>query len=154
MIVEGNIERMITPNLTEKSIVDMTKLKAGRVRGGVKAKGSVEVLVDLNDDVELELFVYQLQGNEYRLTPYKIPKTKFCEYYARERAFNSATFEAFGVPDKCPIPKKVYSGETSFDFSKIPPNFDGRFKIVINYYRFGENVGVFQLLIEIHHYYA
>lgn len=110
------------------------------------------IIHEVHTKFQIELFVYQLQGNEYRLTPFKIARTNFCDYYIKEREYNSATFDAFGVPDKCPIPKKTYSGQTDFDFSKIPANFDGRYKIWIKYYRFGRDAGSLQLFGEVRHY--
>jgi hypothetical protein len=102
----------------------------------------------------METQLYQLQGNEYRLTPFKIPRKKFCDFYETERPLNSEYYEAFNLPEGCPIPKSNYTGQFIMQFKTIPPNFNGKYKIVMKYYYKGEYVDTLIIFAEVHHYFV
>jgi hypothetical protein len=98
------------------------------------------------------LLIYKSQGNEYRLTPFKIKKTHYCKFLAQEATYHGF-YNSFKIPTKCPIKKANYTGEFDVDFSTVPPNFDGKFKFVRNYYYQQELIGTCDILAEIYHYF-
>lgn len=53
MIVDGTIERMVPSNVTAHSIIDTRNIKVKKLKGGMKMEGSIDVLVDLSDGVEV-----------------------------------------------------------------------------------------------------
>lgn len=96
--------------------------------------------------------VYKLQGNEYRLTPYKIKKTKYCELVMSEPMIIPKMFEGFKLKYECPIRAGNYSGEFEFDFSGIPPFFDGRYKLIGQIHLPNGFTELYETYAEIHHY--
>ncbi len=97
------------------------------------------------------MLIYQFQGNEYRLTPFKIARSQFCEYYAQESTYSNV-YESFNLPKKCPIKQGNYTGEFDIDFTAVPPNFDGKYKVVKNFYYQKQFVGSCEAFVEINHY--
>jgi hypothetical protein len=63
-------------------------------------------------------------------------------------------YSAFKIPKKCPIKKANFTGEFDIEFSSLPPNFDGKFKFVRNYYYQQKFVGSCEFFAEIYHYYT
>jgi hypothetical protein len=59
----------------------------------------------------------------------------------------------FGIPNECPVKKGKYTGEYTMQ-ANIPPNFDGKYKIVANVYYLGELRETLITIGEVHHYYV
>jgi hypothetical protein len=74
--------------------------------------------------------IYQLQGNEYRLTPYKIRRQKYCDLVMSEPMAIPKIFEGFKLKYQCPVKAGNYTGEFEFDWANVPPWFEGRYKLL------------------------
>jgi hypothetical protein len=99
----------------------------------------------------MEAFVYQMQGNEYRLTPFRVARDKFCDYKKKEIMILPKFLKDFNIPDECPIKKGVYSGQYTIE-ADVPPNFDGKYKILVNLYNQGKPSDSFSFSGEIRRY--
>jgi hypothetical protein len=53
MKTEVEVIEIVPPNRTETSIIDM-RIRKSRIRGGSMVKGTVELLVDFSNDVEVD----------------------------------------------------------------------------------------------------
>jgi hypothetical protein len=60
----------------------------------------------------------------------------------------------FNVPHKCPVKKGNYTGYFEPDFSAVPPNFDGKYKVVLNFYLPNGLKEEYIGFGEIHHYFT
>jgi hypothetical protein len=58
---------------------------------------------------QLSVEGYQMQGNEYRKTPYKLPTDKICDFLKNEQYVydNFLLFTNLPPKDTCPIPKVI-----------------------------------------------
>jgi hypothetical protein len=99
----------------------------------------------------MEVFIYKLQGNEFRLTPFKLARSKFCDFFEKEVFMLPQFCNDFNIPYECPIKKGNYTGQYT-PKANIPRNFDGRYKLIVNYYYLGELRESFEFIAEIHHY--
>jgi hypothetical protein len=99
----------------------------------------------------MEVSVHQLQGNEFRRTPFKISKCKFCEYLEKDKFILPQVFKDFNTPYECPVKRGRRAGQVSAQ-ANIPPNFDGTFKTVTNFYYLGELRETVTIVFEVHHY--
>lgn len=95
--------------------------------------------------------LYQLQGNEYRLTPFKVRKTNLCDLVNNENIVVPNLYKGFGLEKHCPVLKGNYTGEWTFDYSKVPPNFDGNYKIAVSFFK-GSYNETYVSLVEVHHF--
>ncbi len=71
----------------------------------------------------------------------------------KEVFFAPQIMKDFNVVNECPIKKGKYTGEYTVQ-ANIPPNFDGKYKIISNVYYLGELRETLTSIIEIHHYYV
>jgi hypothetical protein len=94
-----------------------------------------------------------MEGNEYRLTPFKVARKSFCNYYEESYKHAPEFYDAFKFPPVCPLKKGLYSGNYSWTFDNIPPNFEGKYKLVTRYYNQGEFAEETVIYAEIHHYF-
>jgi hypothetical protein len=99
----------------------------------------------------MELIIYKFQGNEYRLTPFKIAKSKMCDYMEKEKFIMPQLLKDFNGPSDCPVKKGNFTGQYSPQ-PNVPPNFDGRYKLFANFYYLGELRDTFIMIGEVHHY--
>ncbi len=53
----------------------------------------------------MEALVYQLQGNEFRLTPYKVKKTNICDALAADVYLWPSIVAQSDLPKTCPFLK-------------------------------------------------
>lgn len=129
----------------------MNKVKNARVRGGSLIKGTAELIIDFTDDVESESFIYKLQGNEFRLTPFRMAKAKFCDYLRKDKFILPSVFKDFNIPYECPLKAGNYTGQYTLDMN-VPPNFDGTYRIQVNLFYANELRDSYNLTGEVHHY--
>jgi hypothetical protein len=106
----------------------------------------------------MEVFIYKLQGNEYRLTPFKIKKTNVCDLAESDVYVWPSIVAQTELHKTCPYEKvkeillqnlnpdsvlrffqRKYRVNYIPDFSMIPPNFEGKYKLQMNY-MLGEEV--------------
>jgi hypothetical protein len=131
--------------------VDASGIRRSKIRGGSVIKGTIEFLKDLSNDVEMESIVYKFQGNEFRLTPFKMARSKLCDYLKQDVYMIHQFRKAFSIPEDCPLKKGIYSGEFQLK-PTLPPNFDGKYKIVSNLYYLGKPSDNYYFIFEIHNY--
>lgn len=151
MRTDITIISFVATKRTPMSVIDLDKLKFARVRGGSVLKGTVELLKDFSNDVEIEAIIYQFQGNEFRLTPFKMAKSKFCDLLERDKIGAPGVMKDFNVPYECPIKAGNYTGQYTLDL-RIPPTFNGRYRSLVNYYHMSEKSDTFNFTFEIQHY--
>lgn len=84
---------------------------------------------------QIEVKVHKFQGNEYRLTPFKLKKTKLCDAYDSDPYFSKQLIQNTNIPEGCPISKGKYEMNwCPIDLSSIPPNFSGKYKLETDIY--------------------
>jgi Protein of unknown function (DUF1091) len=101
--------------------------------------------------------IFKMQGNEYRKTPFKYPYEKVCNFLAKETIFYPEIVASSNLPpqNSCPIPAGAYKIENYFmDVSKVPPNFNGRYRIRVMERYLGELIDEANLFIDIVHYFT
>lgn len=104
--LEIDIQRI--EQLSDKKYFDVSGLKIRKHNKTRKIYGNATLHIDLGNDVLPEIKAYKKSGGEYRLLPYKMPKTPFCEgingdsYFYPEFA-QTSSFPKQPVP--CPMPK-------------------------------------------------
>lgn len=72
------------------------------------AKAEFEVNTDMKN-MEVAVFVQFMQGNEYKLQPYKVNRKPFCEFYQNEfKTLVLAGLKPYSnlpEPENCPFPR-------------------------------------------------
>lgn len=92
------------------------------------------------NDVKLDINLYKFEDDEFRLTDFNYKKVKCCDAVKNEKFFYPQVIEHTTVPKGCPIPKGKYEINWCPNFSTMPPNINGRYKIeVIIWYRYSAN---------------
>lgn len=94
-------------------------------------KGEFKIFKEINNELEFDATIYKLQGNEYRLTPYKYRRSKACDSIETEYIIYSQVPKNSDVPEGCPIPAGTYQMDWFPDFSNTPPFLIGKFKVNI-----------------------
>lgn len=100
---------IMVPNDTKTFNIDKVKLKRfGRNQPHV-ITGEVEMFVAVSDNVNVQTYVYQKQGQEYRKTPYHM-KGKPCEMLKIENPITQQLWKYTDLPpyETCPFPPGVY----------------------------------------------
>ena len=89
------------------NFVDWTKLKTRRVNKTRQIVGSLMYHTEVDNSYLIETALFQKQGGEYRLTPYKMPKKRFCDFLAADEFFvdDLVKHSNFSDPITCPILK-------------------------------------------------
>lgn len=64
----------------DKSIFDWSTVKVRKVGKNRYLVGDIKFLITLDNDVTIQMKAFKKQGGEYRLMPYKIPPTPFCDF--------------------------------------------------------------------------
>lgn len=96
--------------------------------------------------------IYKLEGNEYRFTPFRRKRSKFCEYIKRGHAFYRQIPENSEIPKGCSIPAGNYKIDWIPDYSMLPPILSGRFKFNIIFYYRNESNSYLALFLELQTY--
>jgi Protein of unknown function (DUF1091) len=97
---------------------------------------------------------YKLEGNEYRLTPFKYPKKRMCELLAENR-FYPPLVAASDLPPvgTCPMLKNTYNIKNFFmDTSLLLPNFVGRYRMRFMEYYEDELIDEINFFVDIEHF--
>lgn len=80
--------------------------------------------------------MYKLEGNEFRLTPFRARRAGACKIMNSEKSyFTQQLMASTDIKEECPILKGNYSMNWCPDLSVVPPNFNGKFKLIVNLYR-------------------
>jgi hypothetical protein len=125
------------------------------------------------------LEIYNVQGNQNRKTPYRLPRKKICDYAKSDKYFYKNLVAASNLPpaDQCPaVPKvkkpffsKYFSNNFFFfkstqnqgnytarnyllDASEFPKNFNGKFLIIIAAYVNGKVADTINLYFELNRF--
>jgi hypothetical protein len=69
-----------------------------------------------------------------------------------EKMITPKGFVGFNCPYECPIKAGTYSGNFEVEPSGIPPNFDGKYKVVVNQWLPNGLEEQYIGFAEIHHY--
>lgn len=78
---------------------------------------------------QVEGKVYKLQGNEFRITPFKFKKIKACDGINADPYFYKQAIAHSTVPEGCPVPAGNYTVDWCPDLSRVPPNFLANIKL-------------------------
>lgn len=86
---------------------DWTKLKSKKINKTRVMVGPLIYLTDVDNSYLLASALFQKQGGEYRLTPYKLQKKGVCDFIASDEYFvdDLVKNSNFSDPMPCPIPK-------------------------------------------------
>ena len=98
---------------------------------------------DLDDNYQLGCFMYKKAGNDYKLFPFKIGPTNFCEFVKSEKMFYPELKAVSDFPDieTCPWPARnyhIYGFQT--DLSKVPPIIENGDYMVECQLRIGDEI--------------
>lgn len=70
-----------------------------------------------------------MEGNEYRLTPFKLKRSKFCDTVKMSDEYYKQIPENSEIPEGCPIPGGTYKIDWKPDYSMIPKVFIGKYRV-------------------------
>jgi hypothetical protein len=102
------MERVIFSNKTKMSVADYSNVKYKKVnRSSYIITGSPEFLRDLDDSVTVGMELYKFQGNEYKKTPFKLPKKPFCQFTKNDVYFYKSLVSQSTIPEGCPVKKVI-----------------------------------------------
>lgn len=89
--------------------------------------GEIVLYKELSDDFELLCLSYKKAGNDYKLLPYKVGPTKFCQFLESEKLLLPEFLAVTDLPAVgiCPWPAAEYKVHGyDPDLSKLPPIID------------------------------
>ena len=116
-------------------------------------KGKVDILIDLENTVEIGVELWELQGNEYRKTAFKLAPRGVCDAYAEDHFCVPDFIAVSDLPEDrktCPIPKKVYTfTDYIFDPANLPKIMNGKYKVHIYFTSNGKKVDYANAYIQI-----
>lgn len=99
--------------------------------------GNMTFFVDVGHEYEVDAKLFKNNGNQYQQTPFKFKKMGFCDA-ANGTNFFQEMRENSNVPANgvCPWPKGTYEiYGLSFNISRYPPYFEGKFMVKTSYYQ-------------------
>lgn len=105
--------------------------------------GEIKVITPLGDGHTVLCLAYKKAGNDYKLLPYKVGPTKFCDLLESEKMFYPEIQLVSDFPDleNCPWPAKTYHiNGYQPDLSKIPPVADTGDYMVECQFKRGDNI--------------
>lgn len=99
------IEVQRIEQLNEPKFIDYTELKIKKVNKERKIVGNTTFHVDLDNDVIGVVYLFQKQGGEYRLMPYKLQNKGICDFFNDDNIFypEYSAVSDFALPFPCPF---------------------------------------------------
>lgn len=72
--------------------------------------GNLTVNLDLDNTFIYETLLYKKQGGEYKLLPFKMPGSSFCDFFMTDKYFyfNFSAASDLPYPFTCPLPAATY----------------------------------------------
>ena len=98
---------------------------------------------EFDDNYQIACLAYKKTGNDYKLLPYKVGPTNFCEFFRNEKMIYPDIKVVTDFPEysTCPWPAGIYHiYGFSPDLSRIPPILDSGDYMVEFQYRKGEEI--------------
>lgn len=114
--------------------------------------GEFKIFKEINNELEFDATIYKLQGNEYRLTPYKYKCSKACDIIKMEYIIYNKIPKNSDMPEGCPIPVGTYKMDWYPDLSNVPPFLNGEFKINVSVFYKTEYNGALVFFISVERY--
>lgn len=96
--------------------------------------------------------IYAFQGNEYRLTPFKVKRKKVCQFIEDDTLFWPSLSNQSDFPIKCPLNKGTYKIDFTPDLSSLPRSFNGKYKAKIQMYYKNQKAEVCSIYFDIQRY--
>lgn len=107
--------------------------------------------VDVGDEYGVEPRLYKKTGNQYQQTPFKRPRSTFCD-----AALNDANFDEMrnvsNLPVKgvCPWPKGTYEiYGRNINIDRMPPYFGGDYMVETSFYQNDKQLNGYQLFVTV-----
>lgn len=66
------------------SLIDFSQLKVRKIKKIRSLIGEIKLHIPIGNDIMFELKAYKKQGGEYRLMPYKLQPSPFCDFLAQD----------------------------------------------------------------------
>ena len=112
--------------------------------------GNLTFFVDVGDDYEIESRLYKNSGNQLKITPFRYPRSKFCETAKNTDKFDDLrTSSNLPARDVCPWPKGTYEIYAfSIDLTRLPP-IDGQYMAETTFYKSGELLNGYQVFVTV-----
>lgn len=128
----------------DENFVNIDKLRIKKVnKTHHMLIGSFVLHKDLGNDYNLLCLAYKKAGNDYKLMPFKIGPTKFCDFIQSEKMLYPELLLVSDFPplDTCPWPAGTYTINGYHpDLSKIPPFIESNDYMVKCLVKDGETV--------------
>lgn len=109
--------------------------------------GNMTFFVNVGNEYEIETKLYKNTGNQYKQTPFKIPRTAFCDAVQKNDHFDTLR-KVSNIPAKevCPWPKGTYEVYgNSLNLTGLPPYFEGKYMVETNFYKHDELLNGYQI---------
>lgn len=99
------IEIQRVEQLSDGKLIDYSELKIKKVNKERKMVGNTTFHVDIDNEVIGSVLLFQKQGGEYRLMPYKMANKGICDFFNDDSIFypEYSAVSDFPVPFPCPF---------------------------------------------------
>ncbi|CAO1407363.1 unnamed protein product [Diamesa hyperborea] len=139
-------------NEEDTTFADFTQMKVARVNRSERLwVGSMTFFVDVGNEIEVETRLYKSTGNQYQQTPFKRPRSTFCDYVRDNENFDDMR-QVSNLPVKgvCPWPKGTYEiYGYNINVNRMQPYFEGDYMVETAFYENDKQLNGYQLFVTV-----
>ena len=142
----------LSVNQNDTTFADFTQMRVQHYNRTERVwAGNMTFFVDVGDEFEVESRLYKNIGNQYQQTPFKRPRSTFCDYARNNELFDDMR-QVSNLPVKgvCPWPKGTYEiYGYNINIDRMQPYFVGDYMVETSFYENDKQLNGYQLFVTV-----